>query len=287
MRQGDRDESFLLIITGNAEVHRARVHQAAVTAEFTPGPVVGEIALLRHAPRMATVTATGDLHGYLGNALAFAALLDIPHIAAQLERVARQRLAAVIDPLPIRSRDGIDLLLRPVLPGDARRAAESRWLFSSQTLYRRFLSARRLTPEMFGYLCDVDYINHFAWVVLDGPHGPIVAGARYVRDQHDPALAEVAVTVADTYQCRGIATLLLGTLAATAQLAGIERVHAQLLRDNWPVRGILDRWGAETVSDDPGVLAATVNLPAPHQTPPSTPPPGVLDAARHLIAAFG
>jgi CRP-like cAMP-binding protein len=287
MRQGEWADSFLLIVNGSAEIRQAGANRAAVAADFTPGSVVGEIALLRHAPRMATVTAKDDLHGYLGYEPAFAALLEMPSVAAQLVRTARQRLAAFTDPVPIRARDGTELLLRPVLPGDSRRAAEGRSLFSSETLYRRFLSVRRLTPEVITYLCEVDYIDHFAWVLLDEPAGPIVAGARYVRDQRDPALAEIAVTVGDAYQGRGIGTLLLGTLAATAQLAGIDRFHAHVLADNWPSRALLDRWGAKWVCDGPGVLATTIGLSALHETPPLAAPAGIHDAASQLIAAFG
>jgi hypothetical protein len=80
---------------------------------------------------------------------------------------------------------------------------------------------------------------------------------------------------------------LLGALAATAELAGIERVQVCALRDNWPVRRIVERWGVGWVSADPGVLAATIDLATRHQTPHLEVPPGVHDATRHLIAAFG
>ncbi len=53
--------------------------------------IVGELSVLRGAPRSATVTATLPLTGYAGDAAAFAALLDVPGVA---ERIAPHGAAA-------------------------------------------------------------------------------------------------------------------------------------------------------------------------------------------------
>ncbi len=36
------------------------------------------------------------------------------------------------------------------------------------------------------YLFEVDYVDHFVWVLTDGVDGPVVADARFVRDEADP-----------------------------------------------------------------------------------------------------
>ena len=53
--------------------------------------------------------------------------------------------------------------------------------------------------------------------------------ARYVRDNHDPSLAEVAVVMADEWQGRRVGTALLGRLGDRAYSAGVERLVGRLI----------------------------------------------------------
>ena len=74
-RQGEAARSFLLVTGGEAAILRddgSGDHQVATVG---PGAIVGELSVLRGAPRSATVTATLSLTGYAGDADAFAALL--------------------------------------------------------------------------------------------------------------------------------------------------------------------------------------------------------------------
>ena len=142
-------------------------------------------------------------------------MLAIPNIAGPL--VARQRLAAFIAPIPVRVKDGTELLLRLVLPGDTERFGEGSSAFSPETVYQRFLSGRAPTEALLAYLFPGRLHRPLRVVVTDGIDGPVVADARFVRDHDDLASAEIALNVADAYQGRGIGTLLLGALAITAR----------------------------------------------------------------------
>ncbi len=176
----------------------------------------------------------------------------------------------------MRAKDGTRLFLRPVLPGDAERVGRGRVEFSPETLYRRFLSGGAPTHAQLTYLCEVDYTDHFVWVVTDGIDGPVVADARFVRDADDPASAEIAVTVADAYQGCGIGTLLLGALAAAAQVDGIKRFHAMGLSDNAAVRALGDRFQARWECEEPGLVTTTMDVPALDDLPVK------LDAVRQI-----
>ena len=286
MRQGEHALSFVIIASGRIEIRHVSPEGVVAVVELSAGLIVGEIALLRHAPRTATVIAKDDVCGYTGYESAFECMLAIPDIAERLIRTARQRLAVYITPIPVRANDGTELFLRPVLPGDAERFSESGVEVSPETLYRRFLSVRAPTQALLAYLCEVDYIDHFVWVVTDGVDGPAVADARFIRDEDDPASAEMALTVADAYQGRGIGTLLLGALAIAARVDGIERFHARVLSDNVAVRALGDSFHVQWEREEPGVVTTTMEIPALDDLIKLDPVRQIHHVARLVIHAF-
>lgn len=266
MQQGEQAVSFLLISTGAVEVKHVGDDGVTTVEEVSAGMIVGEIALLRDIPRTATVTATEALTGWIGDNDAFVRMVHIPGVMERLVRTVRQRLAAFITPLRIQVPDGTELLLRPVLPGDSERTMQGHVRFSSETLYRRFMSPRIPSPGLMDYLAEVDYVDHFVWVITDAEGHP-VADARFVRDNHDSVVAEIAFTVADAYQGRGIGTFLIAALSVAAHVAGIEKFTARVLSDNLPMRSIIDRYGAFWERDDVGVVTTVFEVPDPSDLP--------------------
>jgi CRP-like cAMP-binding protein len=263
MQQGEPAVSFLLISSGAAVIEHTGADDVVVVGQAAAGEIVGEIALLRDIPRIATVTTAEPLTGWVGDNDAFTLMVQIPGVMPRLLRTVRQRLAAFIMPIPIRVRDGTLLLLRPVLPGDDERTVHGHVLFSSETLYRRFRTARLPSPDLMHYLSQVDYVDHFVWVVTDGIDP--VADARFVRDESDPTAAEIAFTVADAYQGRGIGSLLIGALSIAARANGVQRFSARMLSDNVPMRAILDHYGAIWQREDIGVITTVIDVPGPRE----------------------
>ncbi|BBZ30100.1 acetyltransferase Pat [Mycolicibacterium madagascariense] len=289
MRQGEHADSFLLIGSGRARVTHVGADGDVIDVEVTPGLIVGEIALLRDVPRTATVTVTERLSGWVGGREAIAAMLEVPAMMARLVRTARQRLATYVEPIPVVVRDGTQLYLRPVLPGDNARAVHGPVQFSSETYYRRFQTTRRPSAALMAYLFEVDYLDHFVWVLTADRaiDAPIVADARYVREPGG-SVAEVAFIVGDDYQGRGIGTFLMEALAVAAHGEGIRRFTARVLADNLPMRAILDHFGATWQRDDLGVV--TTEFDVPHLRELSLPADlcrDIRSAARQVIRALG
>ncbi len=156
MQQGEQAVSFLLISSGTAQIRHVGDDGVVIVEHASPGMIVGEIALLRDIARTATVSAADELTGWIGDTDAFAAMVLIPGVPERLLRTARQRLAAFITPIPIHVRDGTHLLLRPVLPGDRERTVHGHIQFSSETLYRRFMTPRLPSPALMHYLAEGD-----------------------------------------------------------------------------------------------------------------------------------
>jgi len=288
MQQGELAVSFLLIGAGRAEVTHTGDDGHDTVVELTPGLIVGEIALLRDAPRTATVVATEPLTGWVGGREAFATMLEVPGMMDKLVRIARQRLAAFITPIPVQMRDGTELYLRPVLPGDNERTTNGPVEFSGETLYRRFQSVRSPSKSLMAYLFEVDYLDHFVFVLTEGPDGPVVADVRFVRGENDPTEAEIAFIVGDAYQGRGIGTFLMCAISVAAGDDGVQRFTARVLSENYPMRAILDHFGATWHRDDLGVVITELPVPRVEDLPlPHDLVQQIRGVARQVIRAVG
>jgi RimJ/RimL family protein N-acetyltransferase len=136
----------------------------------------------------------------------------------------------------IRAKDGTQLYVRHVRPSDSDLIAKA-WLeLSPRSQYRRFLAPKPvLTNSDLRYLTEIDGHDHVALIALR-LHEPtrLVAVARYVRLRDDPEAAEVAVTVADSMQGKGIGKQLGVLLADEARGRGIKRFTAAVLAENRP-----------------------------------------------------
>jgi RimJ/RimL family protein N-acetyltransferase len=134
---------------------------------------------------------------------------------------------------------------------------------SERSRYRRFLSpVPRLTSSMLDFLTSVDGADHRAWgALVDEPAGPVGAGvARWVRSRQDPKVADMAVTVIDDYQGRGLGALLQDVAVIDAFAFGIERFEGVVLAENVASRRMLARGGAKLHAEGGGVLAFTLEL---------------------------
>lgn len=161
-------------------------------------------------------------------------------------------------------RDGSEILLRPIVPGDKEALTAAFERLSEASRYRRFFGGiKRLSPSLLKTLTEIDYVDHFAWVAIDtaddGTEGKGVA--RYVRDPEDRLAAEAAVTVVDDWHGRGLGTLLLEALGAAALENGIKTFRSYVLGSNTEMLDILEHAGAKIRSDSPGVVCAEVDLP--------------------------
>ncbi|MBI2187333.1 MAG: GNAT family N-acetyltransferase [Acidobacteria bacterium] len=128
------------------------------------------------------------------------------------------------------ARDGSTLRLRPVRPddGDALRALYSR--LSSESLYFRFHGMRATIETEVSRLLGADYESEFALVAEAG--GRLSGVATYLRDPRSVDRAEVAFTIADALQGRGVGTRMLEILAAVARDHGIRWFDAYVLHEN-------------------------------------------------------
>ncbi len=130
-------------------------------------------------------------------------------------------------------RDGARVTLRPIAPEDKPLVAASFERLSEQSRYRRFFTTKNeLSAAELAYLVDVDHKDHEAIIAIDRSSGEALGVARYIRSGDDAEVAEVAVTVADDWQRRGLGRALLNRLAYRARREGVRRFSAFVQGDN-------------------------------------------------------
>ncbi len=147
--------------------------------------------------------------------------------------------------------------IRAVRSDDGPGFAEAFEQLSETSRYRRFFSVKpHLSEQSLAYFTDVDHRDHEAVVAVAPDSGKLVGVARFIRDPREPDQAEVAVTVIDSWQRRGLGTALLHNLAQRAAQEDIREFTADILAENRPMLTLARRLGqAETTSNGTTVSA--------------------------------
>jgi len=139
-----------------------------------------------------------------------------------------------------RLRDGRELVIAPLTAADAPLLADAYRRLSQESRRLRFLAPKEsLSDADLRHLTDVDGHDHVALVAVDPESGRGVAVARFVRDPTHPSRAEVAITVADDWQRRGLGRIMLSRLADRAREEGVRTFTALVSTDNRSMQGLL------------------------------------------------
>jgi GNAT superfamily N-acetyltransferase len=167
--------------------------------------------------------------------------------------------------------DGTDLLVRPIAIGDVERLDRLFTRLSPQSVHFRFFSPISRPPRAaLLHLAHVDHERRDALVALDGDE--IVAVARYDArigngrsgNQMPSNQAEIAITVEDAWQHRGVGGRLARRLAARATDRGYDVFVATMLPDNRAALGLVRKLVPDaSVRWAGGEYEATLPLAAP------------------------
>jgi len=139
----------------------------------------------------------------------------------------------------------LELFFRPVKASDERLFQEYMYELSEQSVYLRFFQIRKDFPHKLAQeMVAVDYKENLGIVATLGTSdtSPIVAAAHWMLDFNEN-IAEVAFSVADEYQRRGIGTYLLRFLMRVARERGIRGFRATVMAGNTAMMRIFQKSG--------------------------------------------
>ncbi|MBI3856553.1 MAG: GNAT family N-acetyltransferase [Planctomycetes bacterium] len=208
------------------------------------------------------------------------ALISVAHPKFQEELLAaaKQRHFVTVDQIPwprggkpypaelesMGRFKGLEIRFRPIRPSDERLLKEFFYSHSAETVYQRYHAPlKSLTPQQIQQLCTLDYDRQMAIVgfTREGETEKMAAVGRYVLD---PAtgLAEVAFTIHDDLQCRGIGTWLLQRLIDIARPRGIHGFVGYVRSSNVRMLNLFHRSGFPIVSTlEEGIYTVTIRFP--------------------------
>ena len=172
------------------------------------------------------------------------------------------------------SLDGHTYLVRPIEPDDKELLTEGFEHLSPESRYFRFLAFQsHLTEYQLKYFTEVDGINHIAWGILDVTSTkPIPVGVgRFIRLKDTQDVAEVAFTIVDAYQQKGLGGVLTAVLNLTAHRAGIKVFRYYILTENHFVVRNLELLGILDMEEDEGTLIIDAHVCKDHSDVPDEP----------------
>lgn len=162
-------------------------------------------------------------------------------------------------------RDGSELEIRALRPGDRTDLLAALSRASKQSLFRRFFAVRRsFTEKEIDRFINIDFVSHVALVavITEGGRPTIVGGGRYILVQ--PGKAEMAFAVIDQYQGRGIGSALLNHLITIARATGLRELSADVLSENRPMLKVFERGGFQPrPMQEPQVVRLALALAQP------------------------
>ena len=156
-------------------------------------------------------------------------------------------------------RDGSHLTLSPILKTDREFFEKGIDELSLVSRFSRFgQGMSSLSERELDYLTDVDQRRHVAWgAAIDDE----VAGVGRYIVQDDERCAEIAVTVLDSMQRRGVGRALFEAMSAVARSDGVHELCFEAQADNEAVMSLVrDIEIAPLVSD--GMIERRIRLKA-------------------------
>ncbi len=148
------------------------------------------------------------------------------------------------------TKSGLTLFFRPVKLSDEPLLKDFFYSLSDQTLYRRFVSARKDMPhQRLQEFVVIDYTKDMTILaVVQQDEKEVIVGLGQYNIDEKTHLADVAFIVRDSYQNKGIGSELLAYLTYLAIKQGLLGFTAEVLAENFAMQHLFKKMGFEIES---------------------------------------
>jgi len=180
------------------------------------------------------------------------------------ERFAHPRPASSVLGEAVHTRDGRELVLRMIEPGDVAAMQRCFARLSPQDIRRRFLHAMSELPApMAQRLCRIDPAIETAYVLMDESVTPAEmrgVGRIYVDEAANSA--EFSVLVEQDWARIGLGALLMQRLVDDSRRRGLAELWGYVLQENRPMLELCKELGftQRLMLDEPGTAQIALRL---------------------------
>jgi GNAT superfamily N-acetyltransferase len=145
---------------------------------------------------------------------------------------------------------GTKFHIASLTPADRAQIQAGLKYMSHESIRNRFMGSKReFSEKELDYLTSLDGINHYAIGVeeADAPHRG-VGVIRMVRSETDSTEAEVAITIIDEYQQKGLGSFLLDVLTLAALERGISAFSFTFFAQNEGIIRLIKKKGTPKIT---------------------------------------
>ena len=154
------------------------------------------------------------------------------------------------------TEEGRAVRIRPIRPEDEPNLVDFHKALSERSVYLRYASLmkldQRVAHERLSRLCFIDYDREMALVAerpsdMDGDDTPKIVGIGRLTQRPGHNEAEFGMLVIDTVQREGIGTELLRRLVQIGEDEGLDRITADILKQNRAMQRVCEKLGFEII----------------------------------------
>jgi RimJ/RimL family protein N-acetyltransferase len=164
--------------------------------------------------------------------------------------------------LKTRLKNGTLVFIRFLRQSDKEYIEKGYKGLSYKSQYFRFISPpRSLSDKYLKYLTEIDNTNHVAVIAfaIEKPLKHAIGVARYIKLIDNPASAEYAITVADSFQNQGLGTILFKLLIEHAGGNNVINLTGYILSENYAMLKIVKHYNIRIQREEGSLLR--VDLP--------------------------
>ncbi|MFO8232485.1 MAG: bifunctional acetate--CoA ligase family protein/GNAT family N-acetyltransferase [Longimonas sp.] len=154
------------------------------------------------------------------------------------------------------TEEGREVRIRPIRPEDEPNLVDFHKALSERSVYLRYASLmkldQRVAHERLSRLCFIDYDREMALVAerpsdMDDEEVPEIVGIGRLTQRPGHNEAEFGMLVIDTVQREGIGTELLRRLVQIGEDEGLDRITADILKQNRAMQRVCEKIGFEII----------------------------------------